>query len=112
MSNRGLARFRAAARNVRTSTTVALWVCLVATIALFVTAFLMPPQGEISPSVLKAGGFIFAYATLMVAREAIMEGFGIKLTHGDTTVIVHDLDGGGSPHNQEESNNDEDNGKE
>lgn len=48
----------------------------------------------------------------MVAREAIMEGFGIKLTHGDTTVIVHDLDGGGSPHNQEESNNDEDNGKE
>lgn len=108
MSNRGLARFRAAARNVKTSTTVALWVCLIATIALFVTAFLMPPQGEISPTVLKAGGFIFAYATLMVAREAIMEGFGIKLTHGDTTVVVHDLDKHDGDQTQEDTNEMED----
>lgn len=88
-----MARFRAMTRNVRTSTTVALWVCMIASIALMVASFLVPPMGEISPSVLKAGSLIFAFAALMEVREAITEGLGVKLTHGDTTVIVQDLDG-------------------
>lgn len=108
MSNRSLERFRAATRNVRTSTTVALWVCLIVTIALFTTAFFMPPTGEISPSVLRAGGFIFAYATLTAAREAVTEGFGVKLTHGDTTVVVHDLDKHDGDQTQEDTNEMED----
>lgn len=93
MEKRRLARFRAMTRNVRTSTTVALWVCMIASIALLVASFLVPPMGEISPSVLKAGSLIFAFAALMEVREAIAEGLGVKLTHGDTTVIVQDLDG-------------------
>lgn len=30
---------------------------------------------------------------LLEAREAIIEGLGVKLTHGQTTIEVHDLDG-------------------
>lgn len=90
---RRLARFRAMTRNVKTSTTVGLWVCMVAAIGLFVASFIVPPMGAIDPSVLKAGSLIFAFAALFEVREAIAEGLGVKLTHGQTTVVVQDLDG-------------------
>lgn len=92
-NSRKIARFRAMTRNVRTSTTVALWVCMAASIGLLVASFLVPPMGEISPSVLKGGSLLFAFAALMEVREAITEGLGVKLTHGDTTVVVQDMDG-------------------
>lgn len=63
------------------------------TIAMFVTSFLIPPTGAIDASVFKAAGFMFAFASLFELREAIREGLGVKLTHGDTTIEVHDLDG-------------------
>lgn len=91
--NRTLARFRAMTRKVRTSTTILLWVFSLTALGLFIASFLVPPMGEISPSVLKAGAEIFAFAALVEAREAILEGMGIKLTHGDTTIEIHDTDG-------------------
>lgn len=93
--NYKLARFRAMARNVRTSTTILLWVFSLTAIGLFVASFLVPPMGEIDPSVLKAGGIIFAFAALAEAREAIIEGLGVKVTHGSTTIEVKDQDGKG-----------------
>ena len=63
------------------------------TIAMFVTSFLIPPKGVIDASVFKAAGFMFAFASLFELREAIREGLGVKLTHGGTTIEVHDLDG-------------------
>lgn len=90
---RTLARFRAMTRNVSTSTTVGLWLCMVTSIGLFVASLFIPPQGEIDPSVLQAVGWIFAFAGLFELREAIREGLGFKLTHGKTTVEVKDLDG-------------------
>ena len=69
-----------------------MWVCLLAAIGLYVASFLVPPMGEIHPSVLKAGSWIFAFAGLAELREAVQEGLGFKLTHGDTTVVVQDLD--------------------
>lgn len=92
MEKRRLARFRAMTRNVKASTTIAMWVCLLAAIGLYVASFLVPPMGEIHPSVLKAGSWIFAFAGLAELREAVQEGLGFKLTHGDTTVVVQDLD--------------------
>lgn len=91
--NYKLARLRAMARNVRTSTTVLLCVFSLTAIGLFVASFLVPPMGEIDPSVLKAGGIIFAFAALAEAREAIIEGMGVKVTHGSTTIEVKDQDG-------------------
>lgn len=88
-----LSKFRIITRRIRTSTTIGLWVCTLSSIGLFIASFIVPPLGEISPSVLKAGGEIFAFAALIMLREAIMEGLGVKLTHGQTTIEVHDLDG-------------------
>lgn len=88
-----LSKFRVMTRRIRTSTTVGLWVCTIASIGLFIASFIVPPLGEISPSVLKAGGEIFAFAALIMLREAIMEGLGVKMTHGQTTIEIHDLDG-------------------
>lgn len=85
--------FRAITKRVSTSTTIALWVCLLTTIILFVTSAYWPPKGSIDPSMFKAAGYLFGNATLMVIREAIREGLGVKLTHGDTVVQVGDLDG-------------------
>jgi len=87
--------FRAITKRVSTSTTIALWVCLLTTIGLFITSALVPPKGVIDPSMFKAAGYILAFATLIVLREAIREGLGVKLTHGDLTVEIKDQDGNG-----------------
>lgn len=80
-------------KNVRTSTTVALWVCILAAVGLFIASFCVPPTGVIDGSVLRAGSLLFAFGSLSVLREAIREGIGAKLTHGNTTIEVKDLDG-------------------
>ena len=85
--------FRAMTKRVSISTTIALWVCLVMTIAMFIVSLFIPPWGVIDASIFKAAGFMFAFASLFELREAIREGLGVKLTHGDTTVEIHDLDG-------------------
>ena len=103
-----LARFRAMARNVKTSTSIALWVSLTVTIGLFIASFIVPPTGQIDPSILKAGAEIGALATLFVVREAIMEGLGVKMTHGNTSIEIKDLDG---PATVEITPNQEDDGE-
>lgn len=85
--------FRTITKRVSTSTTIALWVCMLTTIGLFITSAMLPPKGAIDPSMFKAAGYLFAFATLLVTREAIREGLGVKLTHGDTVVQVGDVDG-------------------
>lgn len=88
-----LSKFRALTRKVKTSTTIALWVCLAASLGLLVASFVVPPTGIVDPSVLRAASLLFGFAALFVVREAVMEGLGIKLTHGETTVEIKDLDG-------------------
>lgn len=85
--------FRAMTKRVSISTTIALWVCLGMTISMFVVSLFIPPRGVIDASIFKAAGFMFAFASLFELREAIREGLGVKLTHGSTTIEVHDLDG-------------------
>lgn len=97
MNKRLLTRLRAASRNVRTSTTVLLWVFSITSIALFIASFCVPPMGVIDPSVIKGVAWLFAFAALIEGREAILEGLGVKLTHGQTTIEVHDIDGKPSP---------------
>ena len=92
-ANQSVREFRAMTKRVSISTTIALWVCLVMTIAMFVVSLFIPPWGVIDASIFKAAGFMFAFASLFELREAIREGLGVKLTHGDTTVEIHDLDG-------------------
>lgn len=86
-------RLKAFTRNVRTSTTVILLICIIVTVALFVVAFITPPPGEIHQSILRAATILFAFASLAVLREAIREGYAAKLTHGNTTLEIKDADG-------------------
>ena len=96
MSTRQVIReFRAMTHKVSRSTTIALWSCLACSIALVVASFVVPPLGAIDPSVFKAAGFLFAFAALFELREAIREGLGVKLTHGETTLEIKDTDGPG-----------------
>ena len=86
-------RFRQVTKNISLQTTILLWLFALTAIGLFCASFIVPPTGIIDPSVLKAVALLFAFATLAEAREAIREGLGVKLTHGQTTIEVHDLDG-------------------
>lgn len=88
-----VAAYRAATKNVSKSTTIALWVCLGFSMALFVAAFFAPPKGEINQSVLRAVAEILGIAALFFAWGAVLEGLGVKLTHGETTIVVQDMDG-------------------
>lgn len=97
-----LARFREETKNVSKTTTILLWIFGLSTIFLFVASFIVPPTGVIDPSILKATALMFAFATLAEAREAIREGLGVKLTHGHTTIEVHDLDGPEGTHTHNE----------
>lgn len=88
-----IARFKEATKNIKTSTTIALWTCLVLSAGMLIASWIVPPMGAIDPSVLKAASLIFGFAALFFLREAVMEGLGVKLTHGETTIEVHDMDG-------------------
>ena len=88
-----LAQFRAITRRVRTSTTIALWLLTGISAGLLIASFIVPPTGVIDPSVLRGAGMLFGFAALFVAREAFLEGMGIKLTHGETTIEIKDQDG-------------------
>ena len=90
-------KLRALTKNVRTSTTILLWVFSIFAIGLFAASFVVPPTGVIDGSVLKAAGILFGFAALVEAREAILEGLGVKLTHGDTTIEIKDQDGNEDP---------------
>ena len=58
-----------------------------------IASFIVPPMGVIDPSVLKFASWLFAFASLATLREAIREGIGAKLTHGNTTIEIKDTNG-------------------
>jgi hypothetical protein len=109
-----IAKFREVTRRVTWQTTALLWIFSLSAVGLFVASFCVPPTGVIDGSVLKAVALLFAFGALAEAREAIREGLGVKLTHGSTTIEVHDLDGPGAPHHggHPQQHNDDDYGDE
>jgi hypothetical protein len=80
-------------RNIRASTTLALWVCIIVAVGLFIASFLVPPMGVIDGSVLRAASLLFAFGALATVREAVREGLGAKLTHGNTVLEIRDKEG-------------------
>lgn len=88
-----LSKIQRITHNVRKSTSIALWTLSIVAVCLLIASFVVPPTGYIDSSVLKAGSLLFAFAALFEIREAVVEGLGVKLTHGDTTVVVQDMDG-------------------
>ena len=58
-------------------------------IALIIASFVVPPTGQIDPSVLAATGEIFAFAALYVVLVAVDKGVPASVSHGNTTVSVN-----------------------
>lgn len=72
---------------------IAFFVTLGVAIGLLITSFLLPPQGEINPSVLRAVAELCFWPALAFIAKALQDGKTAKLHHGNTTVVVGDDDG-------------------
>ncbi len=69
----------------RLLSSISFWVCLCTSLVLIALGFLVPPVGDIHPSVLTAVGELFGFATLAVVADAIKFGYDAKITHENPT---------------------------
>lgn len=69
---------------------VIFWVCLVIAVGLFIGSFFCPPMGEIHPSVLKAGGILFAMQALAIVGQNLANGKDVMLKKDDAEIIIGD----------------------
>lgn len=67
----------------------AFFICLGVSIALLVASFLVPPMGEIHPSILKGVGELFGFAALSTVLIAIDRGVDAKVSKGDVSVELN-----------------------
>ena len=74
----------------RLLSSISFWVCLCTSLVLIALGFLVPPVGDIHPSVLTAVGELFGFATLAIVADAVKFGYDAKITHGNTTVQIGD----------------------
>lgn len=65
------------------------WICLIATIGLFVGGFFVPPKGVIDGSVVTCGGILFGFATIGQIPHIIEKSKMVKVVAGSTTIEAH-----------------------
>ena len=64
------------------------WILAGIATALLVASFLLPPSGQIHPSVIAGAGEIFAFASLWTVIHAIDRGNSAKVSKGDVSVEI------------------------
>ena len=79
-------------KNFTKSNKIAFWVCLAISVTLLTVSFLLPPKGQIDPSVLRGVGEIFAFAVLYVVIEALQRGTDVTLHKGDIDISLQNPD--------------------
>ena len=79
-------------KNFTKSNKIAFWVCLAISVTLLTVSFLLPPKGQIDPSVLRGVGEIFAFAVLYVVIEALQRGTDVTLHKGDIDISLNNPD--------------------
>ena len=67
---------------------LAFWICLTVSIALFVGGFFVPPTGVIDGSVITSVGILFGFATLGQLPVIIETAGHAKITQGNMTIEV------------------------
>ena len=67
---------------------LAFWLCLFTSIALFVGGFFTPPTGIIDGSVITCAGILFGFATLGQIPVIIETAGHAKITQGNMTIEV------------------------
>lgn len=67
------------------------WLCLIVSIILLITSFLLPPMGQIDPSVLQAVaelGFFMVIFKLPNIISSIKDGHSVTIKKGETELTV------------------------
>lgn len=67
---------------------IAFWITIGISIALLVTGFIIPPEGEVHPSVLESAGILFLWPALAFANKVLEEGHTASISHGQTTIEI------------------------
>lgn len=76
------------------NTKVMFTICLVASVALIVGGFIVPPTGVIDGSVLTAVGELLGFGAISMIPEMISKGTNFKVTHNNTTLEVNNDEDG------------------
>ena len=71
---------------------VVFWLCLFTSIILLTMSFLIPPTGQIDPSVIGAVGELFGFASLAVVIKALSRGTDVTLHKGDIDISLQNPD--------------------
>ena len=71
---------------------VVFWLCLFTSIILLTISFLIPPTGQIDPSVLAAVGEIFGFASLAVVIKALGRGTDVTLHKDNIDITLKNSD--------------------
>lgn len=76
--------------NTRSNYFVAFWCTLIISLTLIIGGFILPPRGQIDPSVLTATGEIFLWPALAFAAKSLEEGKTAKIKKGDAEFTFGD----------------------
>lgn len=68
--------------------TIPFWICLIASIGLLITGFLLPPIGIIDNSVITAVGLLLVFAALGQLPTIIEVAGYAKISSGNTTIEI------------------------
>lgn len=75
-------------KNTQLKKTIPFWICLVASIGLLITGFLMPPIGIIDNSVITSVGLLLIFAVLGQLPIIIEVAGYAKISSGNTTIEI------------------------
>lgn len=77
-------------KNVKSLTPQA-WIAIILSFvaaATFITGLIIPPPGEIHPSVIKGIGLMIILVAIFFAWDAVVRGLDTKFEHGQTKVSI------------------------
>lgn len=75
-------------KNSHLKKTIPFWICLIASIGLLITGFLLPPIGIIDNSVITAVGLLLVFAALGQLPTIIEVAGYAKISSGNTTIEI------------------------
>lgn len=75
-------------KNSHLRKTIPFWICLIASIGLLITGFLLPPIGIIDNSVITAVGLLLVFAALGQLPTIIEVAGYAKISSGNTTIEI------------------------
>ena len=73
------------------------WTCLVSVLILLSVSFMLPPTGEIHPTVLQGAAIVMCFSVIGIIPECLRLGKEVKVTKGDLSVFLSDGDDDENP---------------